>query len=74
MMRFVVFLLWIVSPTPALAHWGHLGELAGHSHWIAGGAMIAAAVLAAVLKGSETEAEAEDEAEGEEAVAEGSGA
>ncbi len=32
-------------PMPALAHVGHLGDLAGHDHWIAGAA-IGAAVLA----------------------------
>jgi len=31
-------------PLPALAHWGHLGELAGHGHMIAAG--LGAAVIA----------------------------
>ena len=25
----------ILAPASAQAHWGHLGELAGHGHWIA---------------------------------------
>ena len=32
-MRFFVILFFLV-PLPAFAHWGHLPELAGHSHWI----------------------------------------
>lgn len=39
--------------SPALAHPGHLGTLAGHDHWIAGaaiGAAIAAGLIGA-LKG-----------------------
>ena len=35
---------------PAGAHVGHLGELAGHDHWIAGAA-VGAAVLAGILAG-----------------------
>ena len=27
----------ILAPASAQAHWGHLGELAGHGHWIAAG-------------------------------------
>ena len=33
----------ILAPASALAHWGHLGELAGHGHWIAAGLAAAAA-------------------------------
>lgn len=35
-------------PAPAAAHWGHVGELAGHSHWIGLAAALAAAALAAL--------------------------
>ena len=34
-----------VLPAPALAHVGHLGEVAGHDHWIAGAAIGAAVVI-----------------------------
>ena len=33
----------------ALAHWGHLGELAGHGHLVGAGLGAAAAVMAAAL-------------------------
>ena len=36
----------ILAPATALAHWRHLGELAGHGHLIAAG--LAAAATAAV--------------------------
>lgn len=36
-----------LSPMTALAHWGHLGELAGHGHLVAAGLAAAAAVAAA---------------------------
>ena len=43
----------LAIPTPAFAHWGHVGELAGHGHWIAIGAAAAAAALAAWLHNRE---------------------
>ena len=49
--------------TPALAHIGHLGEVAGHGHWIAAGAVGAAALaawLAAKGKGKKAEADPEE--------------
>ena len=36
--------LLILLPGPALAHVGHLGEVAGHGHWVAGAAIGAAAL------------------------------
>ena len=44
-MRFFVILFCLV-PLPAFAHWGHLPELAGHSHWIGMAAAAAAAAAA----------------------------
>lgn len=35
--------------TPAQAHWGHLGELAGHGHWAGLAAALAGGVIAAWL-------------------------
>ena len=55
----------ILLPAPALAHIGHLGEVAGHGHWIAlGGIALAGAI--ALLGGrkkadEDTEAAASDE-------------
>ena len=53
-------------PTPAFAHWGHVGELAGHGHIIAIGAAAAAAALTAALLKPDREKQAEDETEAEE--------
>lgn len=36
----------IVLAAPAVAHPGHLAEQAGHSHWLAPAAIIAAIVVA----------------------------
>lgn len=35
------------APLPAFAHGGHLGDLAGHSHWAGLAAVLGAAVLGA---------------------------
>ena len=48
-MRFFVILFFLV-PLPAFAHWGHLPELAGHSHWIGMAAAAAAAAAAATAE------------------------
>ena len=56
----------VLAPWPAFAHWGHVGELAGHGHAIAIGAAAAAAALAAWIaaqREDETSDEADDEAE-----------
>ncbi|MEM7289162.1 MAG: DUF6732 family protein, partial [Pseudomonadota bacterium] len=34
---------------PAYAHFGHLGEIAGHAHWLGLGAGLAAGAIAAAL-------------------------
>ncbi len=52
----------------AHAHLGHLGELAGHSHWIGVGAVAAAAAIAVLVarprkEGSTEEAEISDDPE-----------
>lgn len=54
-----------LAPASAQAHVGHVGELAGHDHWIAiAAAGVAAAVWAAgKLKGKSEDDEAEDPAE-----------
>ena len=72
-MRYFFSLLLLAGFAPQLAnaHFGHLGALAGHSHWVAG---VAVAVAAAVLWGrikakanqDDDDAEA-PETEGEEA-------
>jgi hypothetical protein len=51
--------------TPAQAHWGHVGELAGHAHLLGVGALAAAAALAAALLLPENEEEADEEMDAE---------
>ncbi len=67
-----------VMSAPAMAHVGHLGDLAGHDHWVAGAAIGAAVAIGlyGALKGrrkaDKAEAEPEEtrpEAKGEEAGA-----
>ena len=59
----------------AFAHAGHLGELAGHAHWLGLGAAVAAGALAAAIakkKGRKTDADKENTPE--EGAAEGEAA
>jgi Family of unknown function (DUF6732) len=67
---FAVFVFACASATPVFAHLGHVGELAGHSHWIAIGASgIAAAIgVAVALAGKKASKAAQDDdtAEGQE--------
>jgi hypothetical protein len=55
----------IAAPGAAFAHVGHVGEVAGHDHWIAIAAVgIAAAVWAAgKLKGRSEESEQDEQAD-----------
>jgi len=38
-----------LMPAPAFAHAGHLGELAGHSHWVGAAAVAGAALVAGII-------------------------
>ena len=50
-------------PVPALAHWGHLGELAGHGHLVAVGlGAVAVAGLAGLAIWGRRQDQPEDEA------------
>ena len=50
-------------PVPALAHWGHLGELAGHGHLVAVGlGAVAVAGLAGLAVWGRGNDQPEDEA------------
>lgn len=54
MRAFASFVLpLILAPGHALAHTGHIAEVAGHNHWLAGAAIGAAIAIAAwtALKG-----------------------
>lgn len=73
-MRFILALILTALAGPALAHIGHLGEVAGHGHWIAlGGIAIAGAIalLGGRKKSGETDVEA-DADETDDAETEGS--
>jgi flagellar biosynthesis component FlhA len=60
----------LLAASPAAAHLGHVGEVAGHAHWLAVAALAGAAAIAAwLIKSGEREDEAE-ETEDEEAEAE----
>ena len=54
----------ILAPASAQAYWGHLGELAGHGHWIAAAAV---AVAGLAITRPRKESEATDEAVPDEA-------
>jgi hypothetical protein len=53
MRQFLISVMMGAGATlPAHAHVGHVGELAGHAHWIGVGAAIAAGAIAiAIAKG-----------------------
>jgi hypothetical protein len=67
-MRLSVFLAGFFAASDAHAHVGHIGDLAGHDHWVAAGAIGAAIALAGwnILKGKkDKDAEAEVEVDEE---------
>ncbi len=72
--RWTLTTILALATGPAVAHPGHLGELAGHSHWIALGlgALAGSIALWAGLKGCKsddtTDADSEEQQE-EEATA-----
>lgn len=70
-MRLLISMFLFMSGSAAVAHPGHLTDVAGHDHWVAGAA-IALAGLAAIwgaLKGKKAEAEEAPEEELEEEAA-----
>ncbi|MBW8635991.1 hypothetical protein K1W69_02245 [Hoeflea sp. WL0058] len=75
MTRTLAATILIASPVPAFAHMGHLGEVAGHSHWIGLAAALGAAAIAAIAhkagkkQKSEEESDAETEVDGAEEAA-----
>lgn len=63
-----IFVLGVASffaPATAHAHLGHVGELAGHSHWLGLGALAAAAAALALLPKKKKAEAQEDEASAE---------
>ncbi len=49
----------LMVPANGMAHIGHVGEVAGHTHWIAVGAVVVAGTIAAILGSSKTKDEDE---------------
>lgn len=77
MSRIAALFTLILLPTPAFAHLGHVGEVAGHAHWVGLGAIVVAGALAAAIgklkdktKDDADTPDAEEET-GEEVTAEG---
>ena len=62
-MRPTPMLLAMLTPAAAAADPGHIAEVAGHSHWIAGAAIATAAALGLLAWGKKDKPEAEEEAE-----------
>ncbi len=70
-MRLTLALFIILAANPAMAHIGHLGEVAGHGHWAAVGAIAIALGIAALgaRKGKKPKDDvAEDDTPDEEAA------
>jgi len=65
-MRFALTLILTFLAGPALAHIGHLGEVAGHGHWL-GAAALGAAIAIGLWQGLKGKADAESDDEAEEA-------
>lgn len=76
MLRTLMTVMALFLTSPAFAHLGHVGEVAGHAHWVGIGAVIVAGALAAAIgklaqkDGDEDEIEEELELD-EEAPVEG---
>lgn len=56
-------LLFILSVSSAHAHIGHVGDLAGHAHWVGVAALVGAAALAALVAKAKKDAKAEVESD-----------
>jgi hypothetical protein len=54
-------LVVLLAPQAAQAHLGHIGEMAGHSHWLGYGALAAAAAALALLPKKRKAEEAKEE-------------
>ncbi len=70
---FIPFSILFFAASGAKAHVGHVGDLAGHAHWVGIAATVGAAALAALVakagkqkkdEGEEAEGEGEDQPEG----------
>ncbi len=64
MTRTFIIFSSVLFASPAFAHLGHVGELAGHAHWVGLGAVVVAGALAGVI-GKWTESDADPEVDGQ---------
>ena len=67
-MRTAVAIILTLSATPALAHVGHLGDVAGHGHWL-GAAALGAAIAIGLWQAAKGRRSASSEAEAQDASA-----
>ena len=58
--------LTVFLPSAAHAHMGHVGELAGHSHWVGVAAVLGAAAIAALAAKARKRAERSEDGAAEE--------
>ena len=58
---FGILAVFIFSSGTAHAHSGHVGELAGHAHWVGLAAVLGAAALAALVAKAGRKKQADDE-------------
>ncbi|MGB3313363.1 MAG: DUF6732 family protein [Albidovulum sp.] len=67
-MKSLLPLFALCSATPAVAHPGHLVDVAGHDHWVAGAAIGAAIAMGiwGAIKGRRKGNAARDESQGSE--------
>ena len=66
MVRIVVSGFFLLAGVmPGFAHVGHLGDLAGHSHWLGWGMVVAAGVIVAVLGTKSDDGQVDEESEEE---------
>ncbi len=63
-MRLILTLMMMAAGQPVLAHPGHLVDVAGHDHWVAGAA-IGAAILIGLWGALKGKKDASDDAEAE---------
>lgn len=66
-MRFALTILIAMSAGPAMAHIGHLGEVAGHGHWL-GAAALGAAIALGLWQGLKGKAQAQGEDDADDAT------
>ena len=66
MVRIVVSGFFLLAGVmPGFAHVGHMGDLAGHSHWFGWGMVVVAGVIIAVIGSKSDDGQVDEETEEE---------